>query len=92
MPLARWALLLLGVAGTALSSPVSSSSSSAAAAAEIYALKDAHPVPRLWTAVGDAPGGHVLKLEIALKQSRFDELDRQLMEGEEGMRGAAQTS
>ena len=46
-----------------------------------YAVKDNHHVPRKWTRVGDAPPHAIIKLEIALKQSRFDELERHLYEG-----------
>lgn len=71
----RSALLFLVSAGIAFSSPLQGRY-------EVYTVKDAHPVPRRWTKISDAPSRHVLKLEIALKQGRFDELDRQLMEGE----------
>ncbi|KAI4250164.1 MAG: hypothetical protein L6R40_000336 [Gallowayella cf. fulva] len=46
----------------------------------LYAVKDSHHVPRKWTRVGDAPPDHVVNLEIALKQSQFDELERHLYE------------
>ncbi|KAL8778677.1 MAG: hypothetical protein Q9203_001869 [Teloschistes exilis] len=45
-----------------------------------YAVKDSHHVPRKWSRVSGAPSDHVVKLEIALKQSQFDELERQLYE------------
>lgn len=71
----RSALVALLVAGAALASPLQARTAD-------YALKDAHPVPRRWREIGAAPAGHVLKLEIGLKQGQFAELDRQLMEGE----------
>lgn len=46
-----------------------------------YAVKDSHRVPKEWTRVGQAPGEHMISLEIGLKQSRFDELERHLLEG-----------
>lgn len=46
-----------------------------------YSVKDSHHVPRKWVRVGEAPSHGVVNLEIALKQSRFDELERQLYEG-----------
>ena len=47
----------------------------------IRSVKDSHPVPSKWRRAGLAPGEHTLDLEIALKQSRFDELERHLYEG-----------
>jgi tripeptidyl-peptidase I len=74
MPVLRSAILFLVSTGVALGSPLQGRS-------EVYAVKDAHPVPRHWSKIGDAPRRHVLKLEIALKQGRFADLDRHLMEG-----------
>lgn len=51
-----------------------------------YAVKDSHHVPRKWSRVSEAPSDHVVKLEIALKQSQFDELERQLYEGKMPLR------
>ncbi|KAF2964890.1 hypothetical protein GQX73_g8713 [Xylaria multiplex] len=45
-----------------------------------YSLKDSHNVPRGWTKVARAPADHVLDLQIGLKQSNFDELEKQLYE------------
>ena len=45
-----------------------------------YAVKDSHAVPPGWKRVGDAPPGHVINLQIALRQSNFDELERHLFE------------
>ncbi|KAA6408198.1 MAG: tripeptidyl peptidase [Lasallia pustulata] len=43
-----------------------------------YAVKDSHVVPRKWTRVGPAPTDHRINLQIGLKQSQFDELERHL--------------
>lgn len=48
-----------------------------------YAIKDSHNVPRKWSNVGPAPAEHWVSLHIGLKQSRFDELEKQLYEGME---------
>lgn len=65
-------LSLLFLAANAASLPRRISSS--------YALKEAHNVPRTWTQLGPAPRDHMLDLQIGLKQSRFDELERHLLE------------
>jgi tripeptidyl-peptidase I len=46
-----------------------------------YQLKEFHPIPRGWTQLGRAPASHSIRLEIGLKQSRFDELEKSLYEG-----------
>lgn len=46
-----------------------------------YSIKDTHNVPKQWTKISSAPKDHMLQLQIALKQSRFDELERHLYEG-----------
>ena len=46
-----------------------------------FAVKDAHFIPNKWSRVGPAPENHQIQLSIALKQSRFDELERHLYEG-----------
>lgn len=46
-----------------------------------YAVKDSHHVPRKWSRVSEAPPNSIVKLEIALKQSRFEELEKHLYEG-----------
>lgn len=46
-----------------------------------YAVKERHHVPRKWTRVGPAPAWHTIQIQIGLKQSRFDELERHLYEG-----------
>jgi tripeptidyl-peptidase I len=38
-------------------------------------------VPQKWRQVGKAAGGHVLHLNIGLKQSNFNELERHLYDG-----------
>ncbi|KAK8188187.1 peptidase S8/S53 domain-containing protein [Phyllosticta capitalensis] len=45
-----------------------------------YAVKERHFVPRGWTSMGKAPSEHVIDLQIGLKQSQFDELERHLYE------------
>ncbi|KAI4160428.1 MAG: hypothetical protein LQ342_005752 [Letrouitia transgressa] len=45
-----------------------------------YAVKESHHVPRKWSRVGEAPANGIIHLEIALKQSRFEELERHLYE------------
>lgn len=46
-----------------------------------YAVKDTHHVPKQWSKISSAPKDHILNLQIALKQSKFDELERHLYEG-----------
>ena len=46
-----------------------------------YAVKETHPVPPKWEIIGDAPANHIISLQIGLKQSQFDELERHLYEG-----------
>ena len=46
-----------------------------------YSIKDFHHVPHQWTRVGPAPAEHIINLNIGLKQSHFDELEKQLYEG-----------
>ena len=46
-----------------------------------HAIKDSHNVPRKWSRVGPAPVEHWINLNIGLKQSRFEELEKQLYEG-----------
>ena len=68
------------LAGIAFASPVWQDTSS-------Y-VRETHPVPRQFTWESDAPQDHMLQLSIALKQSRFEELDRLLYEGK--LRGIIQ--
>ncbi|KAF2402371.1 tripeptidyl-peptidase 1 precursor [Trichodelitschia bisporula] len=65
-------LALLAAADAAVSKPLRTRS--------LYAVKEAHPLPEGWEALGPAPEDHVIKLSIAVKQGRFDELERQLYE------------
>jgi tripeptidyl-peptidase-1 len=46
-----------------------------------YSIKEIHNVPRKWTAIDRAPAHHMLHMQIGLKQSNFDELERHLYEG-----------
>lgn len=46
-----------------------------------YAVKERHVIPKKWTRLGPAPADALLELRIALKQSKFDELERHLYEG-----------
>ncbi|KAI9734165.1 MAG: hypothetical protein M1818_006937 [Claussenomyces sp. TS43310] len=46
-----------------------------------YAVKETHYVPQKWTRIGEAAGDHMIQLQIGLKQSHFDELERHLYEG-----------
>lgn len=73
MVVVRTTLALLLAAGAAVGSPLKDRSE--------YKLKDSHHVPKSWKAIAAAPGRHTIRLEIALKQGQFDELDRHLMEG-----------
>ena len=70
----RSVLLLLSAATAVVAAPTQGRSD--------YTVKDSHHVPRKWSNVGDAPRDHVLRLNIALNQSQFDELERHLYEGE----------
>ena len=45
-----------------------------------YAVKDRFNVPPKWTREGPSPEGHLINLSIGLKQSRFGDLEKQLME------------
>ena len=46
-----------------------------------YVVKETHFVPRKWRQVGEAADGSIISLNIGLKQSQFDELERHLYEG-----------
>jgi tripeptidyl-peptidase-1 len=46
-----------------------------------YAVKETHRVPRRWQKMGRAPADRMLNLQIGVKQSQFDELERHLYEG-----------
>ncbi|KAI0378762.1 tripeptidyl-peptidase 1 precursor [Hypomontagnella monticulosa] len=45
-----------------------------------YRVKDSHHVPRGWRRVRRAPAGHVIDLQIGVKQGNFAELERHLYE------------
>jgi len=45
-----------------------------------YLLKESHEIPMAWSRVGPAHPGISIILQIGLKQSRFDELEKQLYE------------
>lgn len=47
-----------------------------------YGVKETHRVPQGWERVGPAPRDAHINLRIALKQSNFDYLEQQLLEGE----------
>ena len=67
-------ILFIAIAAQAvLSTPVHPRSS--------YAVKETHHVPQKWTKVGPASPGHMIHLQIAVKQGQFDELERHLYEG-----------
>lgn len=72
---ARSAVLALSVVATAVfASPVKTRSP--------YAIKDAFKVPPRWRKIGPAPKDHIINLQIGLKQSRWDDLERILYEGD----------
>ncbi|KAI1465040.1 tripeptidyl-peptidase 1 precursor [Daldinia caldariorum] len=60
-------------AHVSLASPVSSSRTP-------YRVKETHHVPRDWRRVRRAPAGHIIDLQIGVKQSNFPELERHLYE------------
>ncbi|ORY09125.1 tripeptidyl peptidase-like protein [Clohesyomyces aquaticus] len=45
-----------------------------------YVVKETHRVPREFTRESDAPGHALMRVSVALKQSRFEELERHLYE------------
>jgi hypothetical protein len=64
---------LLLSAATILGSPLRARSA--------YSVKDTYRVPSRWTKIGVPSANHMVRLTIGLKQSRFDELERHLNEG-----------
>ncbi|KAL9618720.1 MAG: hypothetical protein Q9160_006599 [Pyrenula sp. 1 TL-2023] len=54
--------------------------STAVKARSEYGVKETHFVPREWERINRAPADHVIHLKIALKQGRFDELEKHLYE------------
>jgi tripeptidyl-peptidase I len=47
----------------------------------LYKVKETHLIPRKWTQRSRALGSHMIHMQIGLKQSQFDELERHLYEG-----------
>ena len=45
-----------------------------------YVIRESHPVPKEFTRESDASPAHLIRLQVGLRQSRFDELERQLDE------------
>lgn len=45
-------------------------------------VKETHHVPHEFSRVGDAPGHHLIRLQVGLKQNNFEELERHLYESE----------
>ncbi|KAI9687588.1 MAG: hypothetical protein M1822_002198 [Bathelium mastoideum] len=71
-------LSLLALRDVALGTPVEVGRK--AQARSSYAVKDSFHVPAKWTREGPAPEGYLINLSIGLKQSRFGELEKHLME------------
>ena len=69
----QWLLLGLLVVDVVLSSPVRNLSG--------YVVKEEHAIPDGWLSTGPAPPQHTIRLQIGLKSSGFDELERHLYEG-----------
>ena len=44
-------------------------------------IKEIHKVPPQWAWVARAPSDHIVDLQIGLKQSQMEELERHLIEG-----------
>ena len=44
------------------------------------AVKETHPVPHGFTRERDAPGHHLLRIQVGINQGRFDELEKHLYE------------
>jgi tripeptidyl-peptidase I len=47
-----------------------------------FKVKERHLLPRNWRPVARAPRAQTVNLKIGVKQGRFEELERQLYEGE----------
>ena len=43
-------------------------------------VKETYTIPPQWSRVGPAPSNHIINLQIGLKQSQIDELERHLYE------------
>lgn len=46
-----------------------------------YSIKESHRAPQKWTRLGRAPRSRMLSLQIGVKQSQFETLERHLYEG-----------
>lgn len=46
-----------------------------------YKVKSNHPIPSQWQKLDRAPADHRLEMRIGLTQSRFNDLERELYEG-----------
>ena len=47
----------------------------------LYVLKDNHPVPSGWESIARVPGQEFIHLQLGLKHSQFDALERHLYQG-----------
>jgi tripeptidyl-peptidase-1 len=45
-----------------------------------YVVKESHPVPTEFSRVGEAPGHHLMRLQIGVKQGQFEVLEKHLWE------------
>ncbi|KAF2439621.1 subtilisin-like protein [Karstenula rhodostoma CBS 690.94] len=45
-----------------------------------YVVKESHPVPSEFSRVGEAPGHHLMRLQIGVKQGQFEVLEKHLWE------------
>lgn len=50
-------------------------------ARSVYQLKETHPAPRRWQKREPAPQSHVIDLQIGVRQSNYEELEKRLFEG-----------
>ena len=51
-----------------------------------YVVKETHPVPSEFSRIGGAPGDHLLRLQIGVKQGQFDVLEKHLWESKSAIR------
>ena len=63
-----------------LSTLLTSSLASVIESRSPYAVKGSHPVPPRWERIDRADPDQLIELRIGLKQSEFEELERQLYE------------
>lgn len=47
-----------------------------------YTVKESHHVPSDFSRVGEAPGHHLMRLQVAVKQGQFEVLEKHLWESE----------